>query len=108
MRFLITGGSGFIGSHHADKLIEDRAGDVIVLDRWESESIAAHRESGLLDFVQGNVTDVKLLSSLCQRADIVYHLASILGTSETIDIYDVEEVVETEHPRNSSRTEGMS
>ena len=94
MRILITGGAGFVGSHLVDRLLREDPEKVIVLDRWLSEPMREHGHRANLEFIQGDTRDTRILAGLCQQVDIVYHLASILGTSETIDIYDPEEVAE--------------
>lgn len=90
MRYLVTGGSGFIGSHIVDKLVEN-GHEVSVLDLWESEEIRRHVEAGKVLFNKGSVLEEDL-KTMMKDVDVVIHLASILGTSETIDVYDVEDV----------------
>ncbi len=91
MKILVTGGSGFLGSHIIDRLIKDNH-EITVLDIWKSSEIAAHNENSHLQFIQGSIMDHKLLSSLMENKDCVIHLAGILGTSESITMYDIEEV----------------
>ena len=94
MRFLVTGGSGFIGSHLVERLLHDNADGVIVLDRWLSDDLRKSLHMKNLEFIQGDLRDKKLLAKLCRQVDVVYHFASVLGTSETVDIYEPEEVAE--------------
>ena len=69
MTILVTGGSGFIGSHVVDKLIE--AGHrVRVLD------IRPPRYRGDVDFVEGNITSRKDIQRSLVGVDIVYHIAA--------------------------------
>lgn len=90
----MTGGAGFIGSHLVDLLLSSGAEQVVVLDRWFSPYIAQHVGKKSFQYVQGDVRDYSLLEQLCKRVDVVYHLASVLGTSESIEIYDPLEVTE--------------
>jgi nucleoside-diphosphate-sugar epimerase len=83
MRYLITGGAGFIGSHLADALT-GRGDDVIVLDdlstgRTENldRLVAAHPERVTL--VPGSVLDAGVVSELVSRVDVVAHLAASVG-----------------------------
>jgi UDP-glucose 4-epimerase len=83
MRYLITGGAGFIGSHLADALT-GRGDDVIVLDdlstgRTENLNrlVAAHPERVTL--VPGSVVDAGVVSELVSRVDVVAHLAASVG-----------------------------
>ena len=81
MRYLITGGAGFIGSHLADALVA-RGDDVTVLDDFSTgrranvEHLAA---SGAAQLVEGSVTDEDLVDPLVADCDCCLHLASAVG-----------------------------
>ena len=91
MNILVTGGAGFVGSHLVDKLLEENH-EVTVLDLWESQDIIRHNENPLYHFVKGSVLDDNILPSLAKNKDRIVHMAAILGTSESITTYDVEQV----------------
>ena len=93
MKTLITGGAGFIGSHIVDRLL-DEGHSVTVLDLWESKEMKTHSENPNFSFVVGNVLDDDLIDGLVQGKDRVIHMAAVLGTSETITTYDIEQVAE--------------
>lgn len=95
MKYLVTGGSGFIGSHLVGRLLETDAEKVIAIDLWLSDLLMEYQGLDSFEFVHGDILDSNLLNELCGKVDIVYHFASILGTSETVDIYDSEMVTET-------------
>jgi len=81
MRALVTGGAGFIGSHLVDELIA-QGYTVTVLDdlsQGKKENIAHHIPGSSLHFVEGSVTDPALVESLVSEADVVYHLAAVVG-----------------------------
>lgn len=92
MNILISGGAGFIGSHIVDRFLDD-GHDVTVLDLWESPEILRHKDNPKFQFVKGSVLDESLIPSLAAEKDRIIHMAAILGTSETITTYDVENVV---------------
>jgi UDP-glucose 4-epimerase len=71
MKVLVTGGSGFIGSHVADAL-QAAGHDVTVLDRQRSSYAA----DGQL-FVQADILDRDQVNDAAQGHDIVYHFAGI-------------------------------
>lgn len=81
IRYLITGGAGFIGSHVADALVA-RGEDVVVLDdlstgrRGNVEQLV---ESSSVRLVEGSVTDAGLVNELMARCDCCLHLASAVG-----------------------------
>jgi len=91
MNILVTGGGGFIGSHLVDRLLEEKH-EVTVLDLWESQDVIKHNDNPLYHFVKGSILDDNIIPSLAKDKDRIIHMAAILGTSETITTYDVEQV----------------
>jgi nucleoside-diphosphate-sugar epimerase len=74
-KVLITGGAGFIGSHLAERLINDGY-EVIVVDNLLTgalENIKGYKDNPHFSFVQADVTN-PLPTSL--EADVIFHLAS--------------------------------
>lgn len=81
MRYLITGGAGFIGSHLAEKFVQ-RGDRVAVLDNLSTgnlENIEHLVDAGLLDFHFGSVQNREIVQELADEADFVVHLAAALG-----------------------------
>jgi UDP-glucose 4-epimerase len=81
LRYLITGGAGFIGSHVADALM---AGDheVVILDDFSTGSRANIEHlaaTGAAELVEGSVTDAHLVDDLMADCDCCLHLASAVG-----------------------------
>lgn len=98
MRYLITGGAGFIGSHLADYLIE-RGHVVDALDTLETGSInnVSHlRVSGRFSLTVGSVLDYETLESLLIQADRVVHLAAVVGVRLVME-QPVETIVTNVH-----------
>jgi nucleoside-diphosphate-sugar epimerase len=76
MRYLVTGGAGFIGSNIVDELVR-RGQEVRVLDDLSSGSegnLAGVRSK--IDFHAGSIKDLAALQSACQSVDYVIHLAA--------------------------------
>jgi nucleoside-diphosphate-sugar epimerase len=76
MRYLVTGGAGFIGSNLVDELVR-RGQDVVVLDDLSSgkeENLAAVRSK--IDLRTGSITDLAAVRSACRGVDYVIHLAA--------------------------------
>ena len=78
--FMITGGAGFVGSHIADLLVKDHAGEIIIYDnfiRGRLENLAWARSNGSLTIVEGDVRDRKLLEERMKDVDVLFHQAAI-------------------------------
>jgi len=76
MRYLVTGGAGFIGSNIVDELVR-RGQEVRVLDDLSSGNegnLAGVRSR--IDFRTGDITDLAALQSACQDMEYVIHLAA--------------------------------
>ena len=84
MRVLLTGGSGYLGSLLARRLLK-KGHDVRVLDNFVfgRESLAALSGDGRLELVEGDVRDLAAVSRSLKGADTVVHLASIVGTQSS-------------------------
>lgn len=85
-RILITGGAGFIGSHLAEKLLEDDK-EVFVVDDLSTgrlENIEHLKSNESLHFIKGSVLDEDLMKELIEKADQVYHLAAAVGVKKIL------------------------
>ena len=80
MKYLITGGAGFIGSHLAMRLLKD-ANEVVVLDDLStgSEHFGEAQNNPNFMFVRGSVLDLKTLQKLPSDIEFVFHLAAAVG-----------------------------
>ena len=81
MKFLLTGGAGFVGSHLLDKLV-DQGDSVIVLDDFSTgrkENIAHHSQNKAMEVVEGSILDAHLVEKLVGKSDRVFHLAAAVG-----------------------------
>ena len=87
MRYLVTGGAGFVGSHTADALVA-RGHDVVLLDDLSTGRLAnvVHLlDGGHVRLVQGTVTDAALVEHCVAEADVVLHLASAVGVRLVVE-----------------------
>lgn len=82
MKILITGGKGFIGSHLVDALLKQDH-YVTIFDRSTHPTDYIGWED--VTQIQGTTEDIEQLSRAVSTTDYVFHLAGVLGTSETID-----------------------
>jgi len=79
-RILVTGGAGLIGSHIADQLVQQGAGEIVVLDnlvRGGLGNLAWARANGNLRIVEGDIRDRAILAKVMQGVDLVFHQAAI-------------------------------
>jgi nucleoside-diphosphate-sugar epimerase len=92
MRYLVTGGAGFIGSNIVDELVR-RNHHVVVLD-----DLSAGKESNLagvrnkIDLHIGTITDLAAVQSAAKGADFVIHLAARTSVPRS-----VKDPLETNH-----------
>lgn len=85
MRYLITGGAGFIGSHLAEALVA-RGDDVIVLDNLATGQLTnLNSISNHITFVQGSILDPLLVDDQVASAEVVVHLAAAVGVRLVVD-----------------------
>ena len=81
MRYLVTGGAGFIGSHLVEALAA-RGDQVLVLDdlsTGERRNVEHLLPSGSVELVEGSIMDAALTDDCVQRVDACFHLASAVG-----------------------------
>ena len=85
MKYLITGGAGFIGSHLAESLIS-RGDQVVVFDNLSTGSTNNLISiSQKIKFEQGNILDKALADRLVAESDYVVHLAAALGVFNIVN-----------------------
>jgi UDP-glucose 4-epimerase len=87
VRFLITGGAGFIGSHLGDELIS-RGHRVHALDDLSTGSIdnIRHlREDPAFEYTIDSCTNSRLVAELVDEADAVFHLAAAVGVQLIVE-----------------------
>src|SRR5260370_361353 len=75
MRFVVTGGAGFIGSNTVDELVR-RGHSVVVLDDLSSgkeENLAEFRNK--ITLIKGSITDIEVVRKAMHEAECVLHLS---------------------------------
>ena len=77
---LVTGGAGLIGSHIVDRLIDEGAGEIRVLDnlvRGRHDNLATARARRPITFIEGDVRDRLAVARAVAGCDFVFHQAAI-------------------------------
>src|SRR4051812_19436009 len=84
LRFLVTGGAGFIGSHIVEHLVDAGHG-VVVLDDFSTgkrENLAASRAR--YELIEGTVTDPATCARACKGVDYVLHQAALASVPRSL------------------------
>ena len=85
MKYLITGGAGFIGSHLAESLIA-RGDKVVILDNLSTGSSKnLENIDEKVEFKNGDILDPNLVSQLVADSDHIIHLAAALGVFNIVN-----------------------
>ena len=83
MKYVVTGGAGFIGSHITEKLVQ-RGDDVIVIDdlnTGKEENLESIIEK--INFVKGSILDIELLDKLTKDVEGVFHQAALASVQDS-------------------------
>jgi UDP-glucose 4-epimerase len=87
LRYLITGGAGFIGSHLAERLLA-RGDRVVLLDNLSTgsmDNIRHLKSSGQMEYHLDNIENVQLVAELVDDADVIVHLAAAVGVKLIVE-----------------------
>lgn len=83
MRIAVTGGAGFIGGHVVDELFR-RGHEPVIFDHRAKHHTLPNEPSAHLPSMLGDTRDEVAVTELAAHVDGVIHLASVLGTQETV------------------------
>ena len=87
MKYLVTGGAGFIGSHLCDALLE-RGDSVVVLDNLSTgnkKNIEHLVDNPSFELIEGSILDVEIVDNVVASVDHVLHLAAAVGVFTIVD-----------------------
>ena len=87
MKYLVTGGAGFIGSHLCDALLE-RGDSVVVLDNLSTgnkKNIEHLVGNPSFELIEGSILDVEVVDNAVASVDHVLHLAAAVGVFTIVD-----------------------
>ena len=83
MKYLVTGGAGFIGSHITKRLVEEEE-QVIVIDNLNTgkeKNLESIKDK--IDFVRGDILDKNLLEDITRNIDGVFHQAALASVQDS-------------------------
>lgn len=78
--FLVTGGAGFIGSHIAEYLLQNKAKKVRLVDNMANgfqSNLEILRQYPAFEFMEGDIRDMELCMQACNAIDFVSHQAAL-------------------------------
>tara|TARA_B100000029_G_scaffold341027_1_gene333302 strand:+ start:2177 stop:3097 length:921 start_codon:yes stop_codon:yes gene_type:complete len=83
MKYVITGGAGFIGSHITKALLEEKHSITVIdnLNTGKEENLELVRNK--INFVKGDILDNKLLEELTKDVDGVFHQAALASVQDS-------------------------
>lgn len=87
LRFLVTGGAGFIGSNIVEYLVKYKAGKITILDNLSTgflHNIQPFLTQPNVQFIQGDICDAGTCETSCQDIDIVLHQAALGSVPRSI------------------------
>lgn len=103
MKYLVTGGAGFIGSHIVDELIK-RGDSVVVYDNLSTgkrEFISQHESNDNFRLVVADILDTEKLISELDGIDFVFHLAAHADVRSGYEDHDID------HAQNLEGTQSV-
>ena len=83
MKYVVTGGAGFIGSHLAEELVE-QGNQVTIIDNLNTgKEKNLERIKKKIDFVKGDILDEELINEITQDVNGVFHQAALASVQDS-------------------------
>jgi len=85
MKYVVTGGAGFIGSYITKKLVE-RSDTITVIDNMNTgkeKNLESIRDK--INFIKGDILDMELLEGVTKDIDGVFHQAALASVQDSFD-----------------------
>jgi len=84
MKYLVTGGGGFIGSHLAAKLAASGKDDVVVFDNFSTGN-RSNLQNVDATVIEGDLRDPAALAKAVQGVDTVFHHAALCSVARSME-----------------------
>ncbi|MBI2877281.1 MAG: SDR family oxidoreductase [Candidatus Tectomicrobia bacterium] len=84
MRFLVTGGAGFIGSHLAAELLRT-GGEVRVFDNFSTGKRANLEGLSGLEILEGDLRNLEAVKQACEGVDYLFHQGALPSVARSLE-----------------------
>ena len=87
MKYLVTAGAGFIGSHLTERLLSD-GHQVVIFDNLstgQTSNIDKHLGNPNLEVIKGDIRDKNAIEPAIESADRIFHLAAAVGVLNIVN-----------------------
>ena len=88
MRYLITGGAGFIGGHLTEALLADKNNEVVIIDDLSTGSMSnltSLINDKRFQFIEDDIVTMENMDECVKNVDVVYHLAAAVGVELVVN-----------------------
>lgn len=79
-KILVTGGAGFVGSYLVEQLLEKSPSKIIIIDnllRGSHENMVSFINNPVVEFIEDDIRNYKLMGDLISKVDYVFHMAAL-------------------------------
>jgi UDP-glucose 4-epimerase len=84
IKILVVGGAGFVGSNLVKTLLQSSPREIVIIDNLLSAEPMNVPDVAQITFIEGSITNNKILQGLCDEFDYVFHLATYHGNQSSI------------------------
>lgn len=86
MKYLVTGGAGFIGSNLSNMLVS-QGQDVVIVDDLSMGKLENLNELTKLEFIEGSITDNELMEDILKKYqyDYIFHMAAVASVADSVE-----------------------
>jgi len=85
MKYVVTGGAGFIGSHIVEGLLQLGADEICVIDDLSDGKVSNIPKDSRVRFVKGDICDLDLLKREFKGVEGVFHHAALVEVSKSVE-----------------------
>jgi len=83
-KILVVGGAGFVGSNLVRRLLKEGVSSITIVDNLLSADPSNILEDERVDFLRGSIADQKILNTVDDKYEIIFHLATFHGNESSI------------------------